>query len=74
MPTIFTTFETNSGHLPHFAKPVSEYPGSHSAHKMPVFPSAQSPWELLCLGGSQPKHTSILGHLIKFVEFSDLLQ
>ncbi len=73
IPTILTTFEVRSGHFPHYATPVSEYPGKHSAQRVPFYPSAHSPLGSH-LGGIHPRHTLGFGHLMKLVEFSFFLQ
>ena len=56
IPTIFRTFDVKSGHFPHLASPEREYPGRHSAHRVPVYPSVQLPFgsDKLLGGGSQP--------------------
>jgi hypothetical protein len=65
MKTNFVILELISGHLAHLAVPVSEYPPLHSAQSTPVYPSAHYPIGFH-VGATQPKHTSGLGHLIKF--------
>jgi hypothetical protein len=55
IPTIFRTFDVKSGHFPHLASPEREYPGRHSAHRVPVYPSVQLPFGSdKLLGGIKP--------------------
>jgi hypothetical protein len=72
-PQSLTILEVRSGHLPHLARPVREYPGKHVAQRIPVWPSEQAPIGFQ-VGSTHPRQTSGLGHLMKLDEVFELLQ